>query len=67
MKSIYTGGGETHESEIFWYTIKEVDGINTISTTSNADAPAYNLQGMRVKNPTQKGIYIRNGRKEVIK
>lgn len=67
VKSIYTGGGETHESEIFWYTIKEVDGINTISTTSNADAPAYNLQGMRVKNPTQKGIYIRNGRKEVIK
>lgn len=68
VKSIYTGGGETNESDIFWYTIKEVDGINAINSASNdTDSPLYNLQGMRVKNPTQKGIYIRNGRKEVKK
>lgn len=68
VKSIYTGGGETNESDIFWYTIKEVDGIHAITSVSNdTDSPLYNLQGMRVKNPTQKGIYIRNGRKEVKK
>ena len=40
---------------------KESAGINgTVSDTDNADAPVeyYNLQGIRVNNPTS-GVYIR--------
>lgn len=41
--------------------------INAADTTS-ADAPVYNLSGMRVnKNSLSKGIYIQNGRKFVVK
>lgn len=44
---------------------KTETGIKTIKTiTIPADGTFYNLQGMKVKNPT-KGIYIVNGRKVV--
>ena len=39
-------------------------GINDIQTVDN-DAPAYNLQGIRVNNA--KGLIIRNGKKMVVK
>jgi hypothetical protein len=54
--------------DIFLYTtITKGDptGINAISKDKNAGT-FYNLQGVKV-NPTQKGIYIQNGRKMVIK
>ena len=31
------------------------------------DGKTYNLQGIEVSEPTQKGIYIRNGKKIIIK
>lgn len=53
----------------FWTALTLVknttDGINAISKDKNAGT-FYNLQGVKV-NPTQKGIYIQNGRKMVIK
>jgi len=42
-------------------------GIKSISADGRLnDGVIYNLQGVRVSNP-QKGVYIRNGRKVVIK
>lgn len=32
-----------------------------------ADAPVYNLQGIRVNDTTVPGIYIKNGNKFVVK
>jgi len=31
------------------------------------DGVMYNMQGVRVDNPSQKGIYIQNGKKYVVK
>ena len=41
-------------------------GIQRVIKVDDANAPIYNLAGQRVTNPT-KGIYIRNGKKIVIK
>ncbi len=41
-------------------------GISKVSDTPKADGAIYNLQGVRVNNP-QKGVYIQNGRKVVMK
>ncbi|MBO5134856.1 MAG: exo-alpha-sialidase [Bacteroidaceae bacterium] len=38
-----------------------------ISTTTEADAAIYDLQGRRLTSPTAPGIYIRNGKKVFIK
>ena len=40
--------------------------INNVEADNNAAGTVYNLQGIRVKN-AQKGIYIMNGKKVVIK
>lgn len=64
VKSIYTGGGETHESPIVW-----LDGSTTgISNVKmNADKAAiYNMNGQRV-DEAKKGLYIINGRKYIVK
>ncbi len=41
IKAIYTGLGETHESEIFWYTLQEYPSHNvTIAETTNGTVTA---------------------------
>lgn len=43
-------------------------GITNIDVDADADNGAwYNLQGVRVEKPAQRGIYIHNGKKVVIK
>lgn len=42
-----------------------INGITTEETKT--DGAFYNLQGVKVAAPTQKGVYIRNGKKFVIK
>lgn len=44
----------------------EVDGIETISEENNGENVYYNLQGVRVNQPT-KGVYISNGKKYIFK
>ncbi|MBR5654848.1 MAG: hypothetical protein IKX22_12310 [Prevotella sp.] len=44
----------------------EVDGIETISEENNGENVYYNLQGVRVSQPT-KGVYISNGKKYIFK
>jgi hypothetical protein len=43
-----------------------ITGIHPILTRTPADHAIYNLQGQRVTNP-QKGIYIQNGKKYILK
>ena len=45
------------------------DGLVEVNSARKANDPkgTYNLQGVKVNKPMQKGIYIENGRKVVIK
>lgn len=42
-------------------------GINIISVDEKTDGRIYDLQGRPVSTPKQKGIYIRNGKKYIVK
>ncbi len=46
--------------------LDEATGINSINADVNGEQKIYDLQGRRVYNPTQKGVYIVNGRKVVM-
>ena len=50
---VFEVGGET----------TKIDGLNVIFD----DGQYYNLKGQKVDNPTEKGVYIKNGKKVVIK
>ena len=41
--------------------------INIMQSTIGDDDAVYTLQGVRVKTPSKKGIYIKNGKKYVVK
>lgn len=65
VKSIYTGGGETHESPITWFTI--TTGIDSITTNDAQPTEYYDLMGRRVDaGKLTRGIYITNTGKKVI-
>ena len=44
-----------------------VDGINNIKSQIPNDGAIYTLQGVKVEGKPQPGIYVRNGRKFVVK
>lgn len=46
--------------------VSSTTGISTVKTINQSDGVLYNMQGVRVAHPT-KGVYIRNGKKVVIK
>ena len=50
-------------------TVDDVtSGVETVDVPEiNRDGRIYNLMGVEVKNPTASGIYIRNGKKFIIK
>ena len=47
----------------------DVTGISTISADSKATTSdaTYTLDGRRISQPAQKGVYIQNGKKVIIK
>ena len=52
------------------YLGQETTGITNpkvYNAAANGDNAWYNLSGMRIKEPTQKGIYVHNGCKIVVK
>ena len=67
VKSIYTGGGETHESPITWHEI--MTGISTINADANQATEYYDLMGRRVDaSKLTRGIYVtKDGRKIFVK
>ncbi|MBQ3361013.1 MAG: hypothetical protein IJG46_02625, partial [Prevotella sp.] len=59
------------EPSVFWgCTISDVEVVTGIQNVTykpaDNDAAIYNLSGQRVTSPTR-GIYIRNGKKVIIK
>ena len=40
-----------------------ITGINGVEVSAGADAPVYDLQGRRLPQVPEKGIYIQNGKK----
>lgn len=72
------GGGTGNQTEdmVFsdngWYDMKTTKSnptldIKGLTQTSVADDAWYTLTGVKVSRPTQKGIYIHNGKKVIIK
>ena len=47
-------------------TVKDATGINAVKAGEKDDAPIYNLNGQRISSP-KKGIFIKNGKKYVVK
>ena len=65
--SIYRGGGETNESSICWYKLKDTVNIEEAAIANGEEnSDIYNLQGIRMKT-APKGIYIKNGKKYVVR
>ena len=62
LQSIYTGGGETHESEVFWFDIKDyaATAINGISADGQ-NAVYFDTMGRRT-NSEAKGLLIQQVR-----
>ena len=58
---------ETASKKAYIYSLNGViSGISTVQSELVVDAPVYNLSGQRVEHPS-KGLYIRNGRKYLVK
>ena len=52
----------------FKITVGAPTGINNVTVAEDANAPVYDLNGRMINGkPAQKGIYIQNGKKVVIK
>ena len=60
VKSIYTGGGESHETQVQWYTIKNYVGIDALNAEQVSES-FIDLQG-RKAGETTKGLLIRQTR-----
>lgn len=43
------------------------NGITAKTTTEQADAPVYSLTGLRMSGPLPAGVYVRNGKKFIVK
>jgi len=64
VQSIYYGGDECNKSNIVWYETST--GIASVLQSEKNAAVIYNLAGQRVQN-AQKGLYIVNGKKVMVK
>jgi arabinan endo-1,5-alpha-L-arabinosidase len=67
-KAITFSGVNRNGVTIWGYQTAASTGIHSIEATEvNGDGALYDLQGRRVTTPQRKGIYIRNGKKFVMK
>ena len=69
VKSIYTGGEETNETEINWYLVDEnyvpdetITGIAQTNSKANTQVLYFDLQG-RQASATSKGLLMKQTRK----
>lgn len=58
-------GSQGADDAVFMSLEAETDGISTV--TLDEESAYYNLQGIRMENPSLPGVYIQNGKKKVIK
>ena len=68
FRAYFTVAGSSTARITISFDESETTSINTIANSQklNANAQYYNLNGQRVENPT-KGLYIKNGKKVIIK
>ena len=61
-------GARTSGISIWGYKYEDLpSGIETIESKAEADGPLFDLQGRRVTTPQRKGIYVKNGKKIIVK
>jgi hypothetical protein len=67
--SLYRFDTAIHSARVFTYKgFTPTSGIEAIQNVKNTtDAPIYTIGGVRVAKAAQKGIYIQNGKKFVVK
>lgn len=69
--TLYRFDTAIHSARVFTYKgfvpTTGIEAVKTVAPAVSADAPIYNLSGVRVANASQKGIYIQNGKKFVVK
>lgn len=52
----------------FTFVWGDASGISTVaSDKADKETPVYNISGVRVANPSEKGIYIKDGKKFLVK
>lgn len=61
-----TDGNFTYATGQATFTKTEVNGIGVVTFGKTTDSPFYNMNGVRVEQP-RKGLYIRNGKKLIVK
>lgn len=66
VQSVYKKGSDVRESNITTITVS-TSGINTVNADANADAPIYTVTGIRVAKADKPGVYIKAGRKFIVK
>jgi hypothetical protein len=52
---------------IWGYKYAEATSIQRVTSRQSDDSDYYDLRGMKVASPQKKGIYIKNGKKIVVK
>lgn len=61
----YTFSAEagTYASRFVLHFSTEANGIEDVRSNASDDAAVYSVEGIKMDNPTRKGIYIQNGKK----
>ena len=63
----FTFAGNNADCIITLYTQQTAEGLTPVKLGATTDDGWYTLQGMRLAQPTQKGIYVHQGRKIIVK
>lgn len=58
VQTVYYGGAEANVSEIVWWELSSVKGIN--ADKAIASAVYYDMTGRRIAKPAQGGVYIKS-------
>ena len=67
-KVIAFTGTRTSGVSIWGYKYEDLpSGIVSVDSEAKTDGPLFDLQGRRITTPPSKGIYIRNGKKVILK
>jgi len=66
--AVYLQAADAARLVDFYGLDEEATGISAVKeNVESIDAPVYNLQGARVNGALQKGIYVKNGKKFIVK
>ena len=65
--SFYGTAGENPERFMLIVDLQGKTGIHDINADDNDNEDVYNLHGIKITRPLQKGIYIKKGKKIIVK